>query len=331
MTDEGSYRVVWDDFQDGFRTTGPDARWRFYAAGPLAADDGVATTSPAGLRVAAAGTNVHTGLPAFTKTHGHDELARLGVPAVFDHVKWLVHANHVASTGLPGFDALPGHVLSFETWVSARSHGTSAHPFGAAVADPDDDLRLGAVALPLIDVETYTVVTFFLTNKSVYATYERLAAGRPTLGDYASFLYATPVATRATADEHHLKISYDRDAGTVRWFVDGSQVHELDRLGHLLPSREHMLLDHGGTPTAVAPRQLNGGMGMFTVLDGAYPGSGGAGLVRLDPDPGTYVDPAAGPPSPQRFLDDESRPASRLFGQGAELALARYVVSSAPR
>ncbi|MBF9128792.1 hypothetical protein I0C86_07310 [Plantactinospora sp. S1510] len=61
-------------------------------------------------------------------------------------------------------DANPGTALSFEAWLSGRTYGTAGHPFGAAVADPDDDLRLPSVAMPVLDTETAMVFDFLLLD-----------------------------------------------------------------------------------------------------------------------------------------------------------------------
>jgi hypothetical protein len=50
----------------------------------------------------AKGTNPSTGLPAFTKVSDGD----------FDHVKWMADTQRVASSGVPGVDAVPGKTLS---------------------------------------------------------------------------------------------------------------------------------------------------------------------------------------------------------------------------
>ena len=71
----------------------------------------------------------------------------------------------------------------------------------------------------------------------------------------------------------------------------------------------------------MAPRQLNYGMGMFTILDGDLP-SGNAQDF--------YFDPLQGEPTPQTFVDEESEASSRLFGQGAQLQVEHLSVESAP-
>lgn len=324
------YRLVWDDFGDGFTASGPQARWSYQTAGPHVADDGVATTSAAGLQVVSSGSNPQTGEPAFVRTLAPEPENPAGLPGTLDHVKWLVHSTHVASTGRPGFDAVPGQRLTFETAVSLRTYGTARHPFGAHVVDPDMDLRLAAGAVNCYDPETFVVFDFFLTNRQIYAVYERLPFVRQALGNYASFTYAVPMTRRTPTDRHNLAISYDRATGVVRWLIDGSEAFGVDRLGRHLASREHLVLDHGGVESSVLPTQLNCGMAMFTLLDASLPGTGGNGLVRVSAADGYYFDPAGGEPHPQCFVDEQSLASNRLFGQGAELLVSHVTVSNTP-
>ncbi|MGH3889208.1 MAG: DUF6081 family protein [Pseudonocardiaceae bacterium] len=322
--------ICWnDDFCDEF-TPGPNARWSYLAVESYVADDGIASTSKDGLRVVSSGTNPRTGKPAFVRTLGQDDGSGSGVSGAQERVKWLVFANHQASTGYQGFDAVPGQELICETWMSGCTYGTNDHPFGRHVINPDGDPRLATVGMSAIDPETDTLFEFAFTNEQVYVFYERLPWLRASLGNYAAFLYTIPVASRSPGDRHHFEISYDRAAGVVRWLLDGKEVYRVDRLGYLLPSREYMMLDHGGVENLVEPRQLNCGMGMFSILDGALPGHFSSGLVRLSGADSFYFDPATGVPNPQNFLDNKSLESNRLFGQGAEFSMSRYVVSSVP-
>lgn len=321
---EPAYRIVWDDFQSGFSDSGPRARWAYAGADPFVPDDGVVTTSPRGLRVVAKGVNPATGAPAFTLTWPQDpETGGL------DHAKWVAFTTHQASSGQPGFDTQPGRELSCETWLSGRTYGTEAHPFGPRVDDPEDDLRLASVAMNVADAETGIIFDFFVTNRRIYAFYERGPYNRGTLGDYAAFLFAIPVAERTPGQQHHLRIGYDKSAGVVRWLIDNREVYRVHKLGHHV-DRKYMMVDHGGVETSVQPRQLNCGMGMFSVLDGAIPGIPQSGLVRLSNAESHYFDPPSGAPDPQVFYDDASRSDNRLFGQGASFTMPRYVVSSLP-
>lgn len=325
------FRTVWDDFSGGFNPPGEKPRWSFPSAGSWVTDDGVTSTSKRGLSLLSAGTNPRTGQPAFTHTVPQEDPAGAGLPGGLDHVKWLAFTNHQSSAGYQGFDAVPGQELSCETTMSGRTFGTAQHPFGPAVSDPDDDLRLASVGMPVLDLETSMIFDFFVTNKKVYIFYERVPDNRANLGDYAAFTYAVPVASRKAGDRHHFKISYDRSAGVVRWLLNGKQVFKVDRIGELLPTRENLIIDNGGTPTRVAPRQLSCGMGLFSILDAAAPGAADdSALVRLSPKENHYFRPSTGAPDPQSFHDNTSPESSRLFGQGARLDMSRYVVSSVP-
>jgi hypothetical protein len=329
MTVRSDVPALWaDDFSAGFPTSGPDARWTYIGFGPHVADDGIVHTSARGLDVVSGGANPTTGEPAFVRTLAPEGVNPHGLPGLLDHLKWFAFADHEASTGFPGFDAVPGQVLSGTAWLSGRTYGTHGHPFGDAVADPDVDLRLATVTFNAVDPETATVFNFFLTNARIYAFYERLPNQRASLGPYAAFSYAVPVAERSPDDRHHLEIAYDRSAGLVRWLVDGREVYRVTDIGAPLGSRRHLLLDHGGPPQRTEPRQLRFGIGMLTLLDARLDGL--PALVRLVRSDGFYVDPVHGGEEPPSFLDEESREPSRLFGQGAALSASRFVVSSAP-
>lgn len=321
------YRMVWDDFRNGFSASGPDARWAYVAGGGYVGDDGVETTAHGRLRVRSSGTNPTTGQPAFVRTIAQEEDNPTGHYGGADHAKWLVYANHTASSGFQGFDAVPGQELTCETWLGGRTYGTAGHPFGDAVADPNDDLRLASVMLNTIDPETSTAFDFVLTNERIYAFYGRPPFARGSLGNYAAFSHTIPLAERSVSDRHHLAISYDRAAGVVRWLIDGREVLRVDRIGHML-DRDTLTLDHGGEETLVEPRQLSCGMGLLSLLDGSYPTN--QALVRLSSTPDHYFRPELGEPHAQEFVDEESHTSSRLFGQGASLNMGRYIISSTP-
>ena len=328
------YARVWDDFRGGFSVGSvgtPDAKWFYFASGPFVGDDGVAAPAgDGGLTVRARGTNPATGEPAFTRTLGQEGAADNpdALPGGLDHVKWLVYMNHLASSGVPGFDAVAGRELAFRTGLSGACFGTAGHPFGAAVSDPGDDPRLAAAAMTTIDFDTCMVFDLFVTNRRIYAVYERLPFARSRYGNYAAFAYLIPVATRTAGEWHALKIAYDSAAGTVRWFVADQEVFRVTRIGRRL-DRRYLTLDHGGIETDVSPGQLDGGLGLFTLLDGCRPSH--PALVRLSNADGFYVDAGTGhvaTPGTGSFRDEQSAPGSRLFGQGAELRAQACAVSS---
>jgi hypothetical protein len=318
------HHTVWDRFDSGFTVGTADARWTYFSLGPWVTHDGVATTSPAGLRVVAKGKHPTTGEPAYSLTLPPEKVSG-GPPGQFDHCKWLVFANHLASTGVPGFDAVRGQELSGEVMITGRTFGTRGHPFGAAVRNPEDDLRLAMCGQNMIDFETGLVFDFMFSNERVYALYERLSYARTPQRHYAAFTYTIPVARRTPDSTHRLKIAYDRTAGVVRWVLDGQEVFRVDRVGrHIDP--KWLVGDHGGDEEDVEMRQLNFGLGLFTLLDACQDGRG---LVRLASDPSYYVVPQS--TEAGGFVDEQSLPGSRLFGQGAELRVQQYVIASTER
>jgi len=323
----------WDTFKSGFTVGAPgsSAKWFYFAAATFVGDDGIATTGPNGLSVRSSG--IVDGHPAFTKTVGQEQVS--GLPGGFDHVKWLVYMNHFASTGLPGFDALPRQQVVCQSTIGGRSFGNAQHPFGSAVTNPDDDPRLAAMAMNVIDFDSFMVFDMFFTNQGIYALYEHLPFARGSFGgpynEYAAFTYVIPIASRTPGDTHDLAVAYDKDAGIVRWLVDGKEKFRVDRIGFRI-DRKFMLLDHGGVDTAFSPNQLDCGMGMFTLLDGHAPqgDATGKGLVQLSTVPGFYFNPAVGAPTGETFVDPNSDASSRLWGEGAELSVRVATVGYLP-
>jgi hypothetical protein len=312
-----------ETFSDGF-STGHQGRWFHVEMAGYTTGDGLVTTKRCGgLHVAARGTNGVTGEPAFSITLPQ-ESAGSGVPATNDHAKWLAYMNHLSSAGVPGFDTSADLELAGTARITGRTFGTERHPFGGAVADPQTDLRLAAFAMTTIDLESFVVFDFLFTNRLVYAFYERLPFGRTNANPYAAFSYAVPVADRHDGDVHEPTIAYDRRTGIARWLLDGAEVYRVANVGRHPDSREHLVLDLGGREESVALRQLAFGMGLFTLLDASL--GGAPPLVRLS-DQLTYFSPLQGAPHRPAFVDESSRPESRLFGQGAEMSVQSYTVA----
>jgi hypothetical protein len=318
--------VMEETFAEGF-SAGPNARWFHVHMGSYVTDDGEAVrTAGGGLHVVSPGVNQRTGAPAFTRTLA-PERTNGGIPATNDHAKWLAYVNRHTDAGYPGFESTTAAQLVGTARIGGRTFGTELHPFGAAVADPADDVRLAAAGMTSIDLESWMVFDFLFTNTHVYAVYERLPFGRTAARPYAAFTYAIPVRRRQAGQMHLAQIAYDARAGVVWWGLDGGEVFRVSRIGARLPDREHLLIDLGGVEERVAPRQLDFGMGLFTLLDGALPG--GSGLVRLS-DAHTYYAPDRGEPHVLAFADEESRAESRLFGQGADMHIESYAVHYEP-
>ncbi|MBM7774982.1 hypothetical protein JOD54_005186 [Actinokineospora baliensis] len=315
----GGFTLVWDDFDDGFSS----AKWAPWPAEGFPTGDARPTTANGVLTVVPTGTNPRTGEPAFRFTTAPESR---GGGGDLDQLKWITTVNHTASSGFPGFDATPGHLLTCRTTLAGRTFGVREHPFGAAVANPDGDLRLAATSTATIDTETQVVADFVLTNNTIYAIYERLpVAGK----DHAAFTYAVPVASRRPDQVHVLETVLDNAAGAVEWRVDRRSALRVDKIGHRVLDRKYLLMDLGGREEHVHPRQLACGLGMFTFLAGSVKGS--PGLVRISDAPNKYFNTLKGAPTPQTFLDNASLPSNRLWGQGAQLKVDSVVVLSTPK
>ncbi len=291
----GSELLLSDEFTGGLDLEGT---WELFREGLFTADDAVVATSSSGLRITSSGTNPVTHEPAFT----------VGGPIADenDHVKWMAITRKVSSSSYRGFDAPPGHVLSCTMWAKGRTFGTDAHPFGAAVSDPQSDLRLAAFAMNSLDDETGMVFDVWMTNTRIYPFYERLHLPGASHQGFSSCFPGVP---RSPDREETVSIVYDRSAGVVSWLINGTLAASVERIGCPSPDAT-LLVDHGGIPETVAPRQLSFGMTLFTLMDGGLPPTG-EGLVALG---GSYVFPEA-------FVGG-----STAFGQGAEMYVRRLEV-----
>jgi hypothetical protein len=257
------------------------------------------STSGQGLHVKAAGTNPLTGEPAFSKiSPGSSE----------DHVKWMADTQHLSSASVPGFDAVPGKELRCSMWTCGRTVGTGAHPFGKAVTDPKEDLRLVAFALNTLDLET-GMVFVWMTNNAIYPYYERL--NLTGTAAYSTLSSVFPPVRRTVGEQVKVTVAYNRAARAVRWLVDDMEVARVSNIGFPAVGAT-TIIEHGGTPQLATPRQLNCGMALFTLLDGGLPPAD-TGLVSLEP---LYAFPTA-------FADGPN-----LFGQGAELRVERFEITS---
>lgn len=300
--------------------------WSYFNAGPFTADDGIFQRKSDSLIVTASARHPETDQPMFNKSIPQEK-KQTGepLPGGLDHPKWLVYSQQPSSQGIPGFDCPEEGEITIQSQLGVRSFGTENHPFGDAVRDDQDDLRLGAGAMSIVDMETLVIFDFLLTNRGIYAFYERLPYAREALGRYASFSFARRVADRQPDEFSRLAIAYNRGKGVVRWFVGDNEVMRVDKIGHLI-DRKYLVLDHGGAETHIAPKQLACGFGVFTLLDAA--GHDGRGLARLSSAEDFYFTTDLGEPAKKQFVDEESVSESRLFGQGAELVIKEYSVTT---
>ena len=194
-------------------------------------------------------------------------------------------------------------------WARGRTFGTAAHPFGKAVTDPEADLRLAASALNTLDLETGMVFDVWMTNNAIYPYYERLDLTGTAAYDVFSSVF--PPVRRRPGEQVKVTVAYDRPRGPCAGSSDDMEVARVSTIG-LPAAGATTIIEHGGTPQLATPRQLNCGMALFTLLDGGLPPAN-TGLVSVEPP---YAFPTA-------FVGGPN-----LFGQGAELRVERFEITS---
>jgi hypothetical protein len=133
------------------------------------------------------------------------------------------------------------------------------------------------------------------------------------------------VGKRKVGDEHVLKVSYDRTAKAVTWYVDSKAVFTVDKIGYYL-DKAYVAIDRGGVEEDAGDlAQIVCGFGSFTLVD-AFNRRLNKGLVNLVGQEGYYRNPLTR--GDLAFVDEKSEPSSRLFGQGARMTVRSVSVSS---
>ncbi|WP_137988247.1 DUF6081 family protein [Streptomyces vilmorinianum] len=198
-----------DDFATGLRVRDPEARpdgpWSLRPAGALTAGDGIARATAAGLVVEPTGTDPGTGRPAFVVPPGGESP---------DHLRWAAFGPACPARGAT-------------VTVSAT---LSAEPLGEGA----DDIRDGAGALVVLDRDAGLILDFALTGGRVWALYGRVPGPD---GSRGGFSYSVPLAPRGPLDRHRCALVVDTAAAVARWFLDGTEVFSVERLGQGLPER----------------------------------------------------------------------------------------------
>ena len=308
--------VFHDDFTTGLQvgTIADQHRWNYMEMGPvkLTRTAFETTTTATGLQVSPTGRQPQTNEPMFTTT----------APGQGDHMKWSINVNQTDDFGQHGVAVRPGQTLNIEAEMSGQQFGTDEHPFGDAVPNSQDDLRLGVPLLMAFDPENMIVFDFALTNQKIYAIYERGKSAGDDTTKPAAYSFEIPLADRQPDDFHKLRLSYNPDSNTIAWYVDDALLYEVEGVGQLI-DRQHMYIDNGGVPKPVISQRFNTGLGLLSLLDGAK--NGGPALVNLT-HAADYYDPQTGAPTPVQFVDHDGRTASKLFGQGVTLQAKNFSV-----
>lgn len=242
-----------------------------------------------------------------------------GQAGALDHVKTLQYHKNQFLVGKKK------EIVKFSLRLGCENFGVNDHPFPSGyVTDPQDDIRLANCAMNTVDFDTMIVADFFLSNKGLYAFYERLPFARTLTDDYHAFSQAKKVSGRVPTDVHDLIIEHDAKQRTLSWYVGQTRVLHVDLIGY--PSDDPgivTMVDLGGTPTLVNPTGFRAGFGAFTLLDMTdYHNPSNTGLVRLNDGTGPVYS------VPTVFYDDVSLEENRLWGQGTVIRVESLKVEN---
>ncbi|KAG2440257.1 hypothetical protein HXX76_004369 [Chlamydomonas incerta] len=278
-------------------------------------------------------TSVQPATSAFTFTQNPHTLTFAPTPATrlssfgtLDHVKHLQFRQ--ATLTRDGAKTVMSIRMKSQIFLPAKL------PF--SVADPEDDIRVGSCSQNFIDFSKMLVADIFLTNKGVWALYERLPFVRTADHVYAAFTFVKRIADRKPGDENLLQIKYDRTANALEWWVDGALKLKVNRIGYKPSAALGMVvgLDLGGVEEELRLDSLQAGFGCFTLLDFSDPtGRGRDGLLNLNPTASgqqrdeVYFFPKTFQVDTRTNPSAASDPSLRLFGQGTSMAVSSIKVA----
>lgn len=220
------------------------------------------------------------------------------VPVGNDHPKWLHYYKDPAVLPDAG-------ELVYEAEVSVKQHIPVCEIPSAFTSGPNprvrnafEDIRLASAGINVVDMSTWMVFDFFISDEMIYAFYERLPFGKTfwtnneedpnnTTG-YAAFSNGVPVMQRAPCDSMRLGIGINKVRGYVKWYINGREVFSWERIGTRLPDK-YKLLEHGGTAEIVTINSIYFGFGTFSLMDMALPNNYDRELVEGDNQNGSHL------------------------------------------
>lgn len=120
-----------------------------------------------------------------------------------------------------------------EARLSVQSFGTQDHPYGSkAVSNAEDDLRLSASGIMLVNVKYGLTVGLALTNEGIYALQDSLGPMLSSGPATRLWTSAKRVGSRSSASSiHNVTLEYNRKHNNFYWFVDGSRVAKVGKPG----------------------------------------------------------------------------------------------------
>lgn len=290
--------ILWsEDFSSGFFETGDigsKADWFYYKQQDFLAKDPQT-------RISFRKNRLEVVIPQYTLTSE----GRL------DHLKFLFFKNILnKETGMPGFPVPDEGELKYEIVAQFTPLGTDSNPFEA----PDDDYRLSSGGLISLDFETFTVYGFLISCNRVYILYERWPFDTSVDNPAAFFTYIIPCREIEPSSEHAYRMVYNKDTYSLTWFIDDDKVFSWDQFGKRLGEEHEEYCAYRDFPNTADPEALLPiragqrvfGAGLFTFLDAGSRHD--SGLVDI--------------------TDRNVKKEQKIFGQGGELVLGHFTVST---
>lgn len=193
--------LIYDDFASA--AGWPNDKWYRHRPTPDLWD-------PAAVVARGGGTlSVHAPRFTLTRPDGHD------------NVKALIYSTAEFDPGERG-------MLTVEADMRVQTFGTERNPFGVA----GGDVRLGCGAFNTIDLKTFMVFDFFVSDNRIVALYERLPFAQSKDNPYPAFTELIPIAVPTSQGQwHSYAITYDRAKDRSEWRVDGQVVAERGAVG----------------------------------------------------------------------------------------------------
>jgi hypothetical protein len=233
------------------------------------------------------------------------------------------------------FAAQTSQEASFMAVISAHTNMTDQSPF-TSVQDPASDFRLGYAGFTVFDESSELWFSYFITNDTVFAGYERYTPFGVT-SPYAMFTFAMPLISILPDSIHTYAINFNAGQKSVRWIVDGVEVYKIYSIGSFITNEFRPLLATG-TEDVTFPNQVRIGFGTFDFLEAYSPcvvtvpaPFGGTmcsfpalstGLVQLRTG---LTNPFNGV-SGAVYESTGVSPGSRIWGQGVTMYIANVTV-----
>jgi hypothetical protein len=212
------------------------------------------------------------------------------IPTGNDHSKWLRLTTNLIPLN-------KSHEVILEEEIAVQQiikPNTVPSEFISRIRNIKEDLRLCSGGMVVIDVYTWMVFGFMLTDECIYAYYERLPFGKPAwndgkmspLGNYSAFTNAVLVSSRNKSDPLNdytrLGIGIHRGRGDVNWYINGTRVHTWSKIGVNMPE-EYRLINYGGVEKNININTVRVGFGTFSFMDGSLPHNyGREGVVTIN-------------------------------------------------